>query len=241
MRIAPYLALLAPREFALRRQRCPLCRFPLLLRLSRREHGIRCARCRAGPAHMAIGACIRDVCPDLQQLRVYEMSSRGPLQRMLRRCSDALTVSEYVEGVPPGSTVDGVRCENVEALSFADGSFDLCTSTEVFEHVADDGRGFRELHRVLRPGGHTLFTVPLRLDAPTVERATLDGGRLRHHLPPEYHDDHLRGAGRVLAFRTYGADITGRLRAAGFREARIDTRWCGAFFGFGRPVVVARR
>jgi ubiquinone/menaquinone biosynthesis C-methylase UbiE len=32
----------------------------------------------------------------------------------------------------------------VQRLSFADASFDLCTSTEVFEHVPDDRAGLRE-------------------------------------------------------------------------------------------------
>jgi SAM-dependent methyltransferase len=160
---------------------------------------------------------------------------------MLRRhCAD-LEVSEYFDDVEPGACVDGVRCENVEALTFADASFDLCTSTEVFEHVADDRAGFRELWRVLRPGGCTLFTVPLNVQGPTRERAERIDGRIVHHLPPEYHDDHLRGRGRVLAFRTYGLDIVDRLRDAGFREAHIDRSYCEAFFGFGRAVIVARR
>jgi SAM-dependent methyltransferase len=190
---------------------------------------------------MSLGAVIHAERPRLGADSVYELSSRGPLCRMLARESGALQLSEYFEDVAPGEHRDGIRCENVERLTFPDASFDLCTSTDVFEHVADDRAGFRELRRVLRPGGQAIFTVPLDLTGPTVERAELRDGQIVHHLPPEYHDDHLRGTGRVLAFRTYGTDITQRLERAGFREARIDTRHRYGYFGFGRAVVAASR
>jgi SAM-dependent methyltransferase len=49
-------------------------------------------------------------------------------------------------------------------LPFADASFDLACALDVIEHVDDDRAALGELHRVLRPGGHLLATVPaLRL------------------------------------------------------------------------------
>ncbi|HTA66607.1 MAG TPA: methyltransferase domain-containing protein [Xanthomonadaceae bacterium] len=68
----------------------------------------------------------------------------------LRKKIVHVDTSEYMDGVEPGSFRDGVRCEDVQRLSFADGQFDLCTSTEVFEHVRDDIAGFRESHRALK-------------------------------------------------------------------------------------------
>lgn len=156
--------------------------------------------------------------------RVYEMSSRGALCRYLRRTFADVTVSELFDGVPPGVWHDGVQCQDVEQLTYADGAFDVVTSTEVLEHVPDDRRAFGELHRVLRPGGLLLFTVPL-MDAPdTIERARLDNGTVVHLREPEYHGDRLRGRRAVLAFRTYGLDILQRLRDAGFDAwlERID-------------------
>ncbi len=44
----------------------------------------------------------------------------------------------------------------------------------------------------------------------------------------------------MLGFRDYGADISGRLRAAGFAEAAIDRRYQTAFLGQGCGVIVAR-
>ena len=147
---------------------------------------------------------------------VYELSSRGALCRYLRRQFTRVTVSELWDDVPPGSLRGGVQCQDVQRLTHGDSTFDLVTSTEVFEHVPDDRRAFAEVYRVLRPGGLLVFTVPLMDTGPTLERAEIRYNRIVHLVTPEYHGDRLRGRRGVLAFRTYGPDITDRLRAAGF-------------------------
>ncbi|MEO8687587.1 MAG: class I SAM-dependent methyltransferase [Solirubrobacteraceae bacterium] len=53
-----------------------------------------------------------------------------------------------------------VLVAEVERLPLGTGEFDLVTCLDVLEHTADDGRTLRELHRVTRPGGHLLLTVP---------------------------------------------------------------------------------
>ena len=58
----------------------------------------------------------------------------------------------------------GVRADlvagEVEALPFADESFDRVLMSEVLEHVRDDGAVLREIHRVLRPSGILAISVP---------------------------------------------------------------------------------
>nr|WP_269812915.1 class I SAM-dependent methyltransferase [Ornithinimicrobium sediminis] len=46
-------------------------------------------------------------------------------------------------------------------LPFADRSLDLVTALDVLEHLQDDHAAARELHRVLRPGGRLVVTVPV--------------------------------------------------------------------------------
>jgi SAM-dependent methyltransferase len=147
---------------------------------------------------------------------VYELSSRGALCRYLRRQFTRVTVSELWDDVPPGSLRGGVQCQDVQRLTHGDSTFDLVTSTEVFEHVPDDRQAFAEVYRVLRPGGLLVFTVLLMDTGPTLERAEIRYNRIVHLVTPEYHGDRLHGRRGVLAFRTYGPDITDRLRAAGF-------------------------
>ena len=49
-----------------------------------------------------------------------------------------------------------------ERLPYASGMFDLVICLDVLEHVADAPGVLREMHRVLRPGGTALTTVPNR-------------------------------------------------------------------------------
>jgi SAM-dependent methyltransferase len=191
--------------------------------LHRGDFGRRCLRCLSTPLHRAMGLVVarEDLGPEAA---VYELSSRGALCRWLRKTFSRVTTSEYFDDVPPGASRDGVVCQDVQRLTFPDAIFDLVTSTEVFEHVPDDARAFREVRRVLRPGGRLVFTVPLN-DAPgTLERARFEDGRLRHLVAPEYHDDRLRGRRRVLAFRTYGRDLLARLGAAGLDASFVPVR-----------------
>ena len=220
--------------------RCPACGPSLLLTLGDDEMLVRCLRCRGTPVHLSLVAAVASHVPGLGQRRAYELSTTGAALAWLRRRCHSVATSEYLDGVEPGGLRNGVRCEDVQRLSFADGSFDLCTSTEVFEHVPDDRAGFRELHRVLAPGGWLALTVPMHASDTTVERAHGSGPGVRHLLPPAYHGDRLNGPGSVLVYRDYGRDILERLREAGFDQALA---WVPpqAFNGHRRTVVLARR
>ena len=45
-------------------------------------------------------------------------------------------------------------------IPYDDNNFDMICSTSVFEHVQDYERSFREIHRVLKPGGCTIHIFP---------------------------------------------------------------------------------
>jgi len=239
-RLRSGLSLLRPHELAIRFDRCPYCGPTLFVRLRREAVGVRCVRCAASAIHLVIGWALRDYVPDIAGADVCELSARGPLADFLKRTAKSAAFSEYFADVEPGSLRNGVRCEDVQRLSYADASFDLVTHTEVLEHVPDDARAFAELHRVLRPGGTMLFTVPLYGGYPTIERARLRDGDIEHLMEPAYHIDPLRGEG-ILAFRDYGLDIVERLRAAGFGEASVVASrhhipWLGDF-----PVILTKK
>lgn len=55
-----------------------------------------------------------------------------------------------------GEVVQG----RLEELPWSEDTFDLITCLDVIEHTPDDTRTLAELHRVCRPGGFLLVTVP---------------------------------------------------------------------------------
>lgn len=230
--------MLRMRDFALRTARCPFCGPTIVVRLRNEELGVRCVRCGASPVHWAIGMALSKYASNLKTAHVCELSSRGPLAMYLKSRARSVALSEFFPNVPPGTERNGIRCEDVRRLSYADETFDIVTHTEVLEHVPDDAKAFAEMHRVLRPNGTLLFTVPLS-GAATLERAQFRNAAIEHLQPPVYHHDPLKSES-ILAFRDYGRDIVERLLAAGFANAWIDeptTR----LFGFGRAVIGARR
>jgi SAM-dependent methyltransferase len=232
--------------------RCPLCEARLFVRFSHDLLGTRCLGCRASAISMAVGTLLRSEVPDLANKRILELSSRGPLHAFLARTiaiangngngNGSLVGCEYFDDVAPGEFRGSVQCQDVEQLTFADNTFDLCTHTEVFEHVPDDRRGFREIFRVLAPGGAVFFTVPLSQSESTTERARREsGGRIHHLEKPAYHDDLIRGARKVLVYRDYGRDITTRLQQAGFVTPRIQPTPDPANLGTTAQVVIAKK
>ncbi len=229
------------RELRATRGACPICGPTLYLRLQRDQLGTRCVRCGASPIALGIVSVLRQRWPELDRARVYEASSRGPLFEFLKQNVGELVHSEFFDDASPGQLREGVRCEDLQSLSFADRAFDLCTSTEVFEHVPDDARGFGELYRVLRPGGELIFTVPLSGAEHTVERARPGPAGIEYLLEPVYHGDRIRGSLGVLVFRDYGRDIATRLRAAGFERVQIVDAGDITGLGHRSPVVVAMK
>jgi SAM-dependent methyltransferase len=53
-----------------------------------------------------------------------------------------------------------VESGDVAHLGFEDGRFDVALLNEVLEHVPDDRRALREVHRILRPGGRLVIFSP---------------------------------------------------------------------------------
>lgn len=93
---------------------------------------------------------------------------------------------------------------DITDIACPDGSFDIVYCSHVLEHVDDDRRAMRELHRVLRPGGWAILLVPV-----TGEQTFED---------PQIADpqDRLAAFGQEDHVRRYGPDVVDRFREAGF-------------------------
>jgi len=198
---------------------CNLCGGPIV-RIGRGKFNLRCLACRSTFIHRAL-CHVFEKFSFSENTIVYELSVHGSFYKYLKKRYKNLTASDYIDSVPFGTMREGRLIQDVEKLSFFSESFDVVTSTEVFEHVANDLKGYQEVHRVLKPGGKFIYTVPLELfTRKTITRAYIkEDGTLEHILPPEYHGDYLRKG--ILAFRNYGIDIYDILKKVGFQDVKI--------------------
>lgn len=153
--------------------------------------------------------------PGFLGLDIYEPGISGPLRRYLKAHPN-YTASYFWEGVEPGESHKGVRCENLENLTFENDSFDLVISSDIFEHVRKPYVAFAEVYRVLKPGGRHIFTVPLSwpLQQRSISRVdTKDDDVLL--LPAVYHGSPTDPKGS-LVYTDFGLDIVKDLAKIGF-------------------------
>jgi len=173
-----------------------------------RDHYL-CTSCGSIPRERALMYCIEKFFPGWRDAVIHESS---PIMRSaslkLRNQTGNYIPSQYYPGVTPGEAVNGVRCEDLESMTFEDESIDIHVTQDVMEHLYHPDRAFREVARTLRPGGMHIFTVPLvNKDRPTEVCAELDGeGNVVHLSEPEYHGNPVSDQGSLVT-RRWGYDI----------------------------------
>jgi hypothetical protein len=135
---------------------------------------------------------------------IHESSPSNDL--ISRHCS-AYSSSQYFHGVDGGSSVDGVRCENLESLTFPDCTFDIFITQDVFEHIFNPDRAAREIMRVLKPGGAHVFTAPKQKGlTASYPRACLVNSQINYFKEAVYHGNPI-GDGTSLVTWDYGDDF----------------------------------
>jgi SAM-dependent methyltransferase len=72
-----------------------------------------------------------------------------------RRCTRYVAADVF----PTHPALD-LRCDLQRPLPFKDAAFDTVFCSQVLEHLAEPWGALGELRRVLKPGGHLLFSVP---------------------------------------------------------------------------------
>jgi SAM-dependent methyltransferase len=190
---------------------CPCCGWRLRafteggFSLRTRHHGY-CPRCNAKARHRRVWLFLQQHSNLFEdRLRLFHVSPKYSLSRRLVRMRNI----EYV-GADISNRPNIVLTMDVSAVPLRSRSVDAVICVHVLEHVDDDRAAMAELHRILRPGGWTLISVPLRLDQPTYEDASITTPAARE-----------AAFGETTHVRFYGHDLADRLAAAGF-EVTLD-------------------
>ena len=158
-----------------------------------------CGRCRSIPRYRAMMAVLEDHFPNWRDLSIHESSPGGQASNKISRECKKYLPTHYYPDVPPGVDKDGFRCENLEEQTFETDSFDLVITQDVFEHIWDTRKAFKEIARTLKPGGCHVFTVPWRYWQPTLLRAKKEGDKVIHLVDyPEYHGNPIDTSGSLV-------------------------------------------
>jgi SAM-dependent methyltransferase len=102
-----------------------------------------------------------EVSPPTSDTSVLDVGAgQGSLTLKLLRAGYRVQACDLV---PEQFAVPEVDCSKIDAdgeFPYPDASFDLVCAVELVEHIQAHGRFFREVARVLKPGGKFLFTTP---------------------------------------------------------------------------------
>jgi len=193
------------------------------------REGYRCRRCKASLRYRGqadailrtyaqhgsttIAALVKE--PEFAALAFWEPGVLGPFREHFTTMP-GYVMSDFWPDVAPGDERDGIRCEDLMALTFAEGSFDLVVTSDIFEHVRKPFEGFGEVHRVLRTGGRHIFSIPVQEPwrATTVKRVDVSGDEDVDILEPRYHLG--PGNSQHIVYNDFGRDLVDGLAGVGF-------------------------
>lgn len=186
------------------RYRCPCCGYEgyFATASKRFQKPFRCPNCESRPRDRQIFLWVERSGLDFTGKSILHFAPEWPLFRKLRR-EPGYVGGDIQKRRHANAVVD------ITDIGFPDNHFDFVICNHVLEHVPDDATAMAECFRVLRPGGHALFSVPLSNDPETWE-------------PPD--DMPAAEVERICGWdhkRLYGQDFDAKLGKVGFSVERF--------------------
>jgi SAM-dependent methyltransferase len=177
------------------------------------QQGLCCTDCENNLRTMTLAAAMtrafgfagsfKDFCrddPAIRQLTVIEINP-------------AKNLSTFLQALPKHALHSFPQLD-MQRMSFEDSSVDVILHSDTLEHVPDSKAALKESMRVLKPGGHLFYTVPI-----VIGRLT----RTRRGLPPSYHGKPDRNRDDCIVQTEYGADFWCEIFEAGFSEVNLTS------------------
>ncbi len=133
----------------------------------------------------------------------------------------------------------GIRNEDLTHLSLDDETVDHVLSFDCFEHFPDHQRAFKECHRILKPRGKMLWSVPFNRNSEQniIRAQRKSDGSIKHLLEPEYHGDPVTSKG-CLCFAHFGWEMLRQIRESGFSDAYAVLFWAMDFGYLGSEQIL---
>lgn len=159
----------------------------------------KCPRCRSGERYRLFKLWLDR---NSERLRGKDILHFAP-EKSMTLLIKPLAKSYRTADIQPGRA-DMVM--NIEAIDLPDASLDCVVCSHVLEHV-DDKKALGEIYRVLKPGGTAVIMIPV-----------IEGWAKTYENPVHVsNEDRTLHYGQYDHVRWYGADVRGRILAAGFK------------------------
>ncbi len=169
--------------------------------------------------------CTRCHAPDRDRLYALYLARRCTAKTKFVEFAPAPALSRFIKAIPTvehrSADLYDVRADDrvdLTEIPYPDASIDAFLASHILEHIPDDRKAMRELHRILKPGGWGIAMVPIQLTLDTtLEGLSIDSDASRWKYYGQH--DHVRLYSKQ--------DFVARLRDAGFvvKQLGID------FFG----------
>lgn len=191
---------------------CPCCKgkFSRFLEIGYNRRPAQCPKCRSNERDRTFWLFLERypgfLFPGIKMLHVapeeifYKRFSKDP---SIQYTAGDKFVNSYENTYPD----DTIYLDITDMEGIADNTYDVILCSHVMGCIPDDWKAFREMIRVLKPGGKAIIQVPVREDLAVTEEdlsLTDSNQRISRFGDPNY-------------VRFYGRDYDQRLAAQGFK------------------------
>ena len=152
--------------------------------------------------------------PAFSDLTIFEPGPPGPFRTHLSKIH-GYRASVQSDATSVKSAAEAISKNMLATIALSDASVDLVITSDIFEHIRKPREAFREIHRILRPGGYHIFTIPTAYPLPptTVKRVNVEAAEDVPILEPVFHGDGK--GGKSIVYNDFGRDLLDELSAIG--------------------------
>jgi SAM-dependent methyltransferase len=177
------------------------------------QQGFSCANCKNNLRTMTLAAAMTGAFGFTGTFENFCRNDPGIRELSVLEINPAKNLSRFLQVLPKHALHSFPRLD-MQRMTFPDSSIDVIIHSDTLEHVPDSKAALEESRRVLKPGGHLFYTVPI-----VIGRLT----RSRRGLPPSYHGKPGVNRDDCVVQTEYGADFWCEIFEAGFREVSLTS------------------
>jgi SAM-dependent methyltransferase len=175
-----------------------------------RQQGTCCVSCGGNLRSIALAEAILVEVGGNGTLRDFVVGRTASALSLLE-INEAGTLSPTLRSLP-GHVFGAYPDLDMQAMHYANHSFDIVVHSDTLEHVPNPRLALMECARILKPEGALCFTVPVIPGRMSASRADQQ---------PIYHGDPAHPTHDMFVHTDYGADIWHELHQAGFARVTL--------------------